>query len=100
VPFRTGVFEFQEQADGTYRPVIRLHSTWVRMRTDISEELGLGIPYTSLRRLMTAGFIESRQLTPGQYCFSLQSFYRHCAAVKADPDFWTGKNLRRYMEAI
>lgn len=100
VPGRIGVFEWQETAPGNYQPKIRTHPKMIRMRATITEELGLGITYNSLRRLMTAGFVKWHQVTPGQYAFDLQSFYQHLAAVAADPEFWRGKNLRRYMEAI
>jgi hypothetical protein len=100
VPAMIGVFEMSQQPDGSFRPMIRLHTTWVRMKTNICEELGLGVTYTSLRRLMAAGFVKSKQTTPGQYSFCLQSFHQHCAKVQADPEFWSGENLRRYMEAL
>ncbi len=100
LPAKLGVFEWAPQADGSYRPVIRLHDKMVRLKANITEELGLGISYDSLRRLMRAGFVKSEQRTPGQYAFCLQSYFQHVAAVRADPEFWSGKNLRRYMEAI
>lgn len=100
LPEQIGVFEWVPRGDGTYEPKIRLHSKMIRMRATITDELGLGITYNSLRRLMTAGFVKSRQITPGQYAFDLQSYYQHVAKVAADPEFWTGQNLRRYMEAI
>jgi hypothetical protein len=102
VPTMIGVFEMQPQPDGTFKPMLRLHTTWVRMKANITEELGLGITYASLRRLMLAGFVRSKQVTPGQYSFCLQSYNQHLARVKADPEFWSprGPNLKRYMEAI
>ncbi len=97
---RIGVFDWEPQESGNYRPVVRLHSKLVRMKATITEELGLGITYTSLRRLMLAGFVRSQQVTPGQFAFDLQSYFRHLANVKVDPEFWSGANLRKYMEAI
>lgn len=102
LPNRVGVCEMVEGADGRYSATLRLHSTMIRMKANITEELGLGITYASLRRLMTAGFVKSEQVTPGQYSFCLASYFRHLSAVHADPEFWAikGKNYRRYMEAI
>ena len=100
VPGRIGVFEWIETAPGNYQPKIRTHSKMIRMRATITEEMGLGITYNSLRRLMTAGFVKWHQVTPGQYAFDLQSYYQHVAKVAADPEFWSGTNLRKYMEAI
>ncbi|GEM_PF-5040509 len=95
-----GVFEWVAQGDGNYKPMIRLHPKLVRMGESTIKELGLGVSYNSLRRLMTGGFVRYVQVTPGNYAVDLQSFYQHIAKVKADPDFWTGKNLKKYMEAI
>ncbi len=100
MPGRIGVFEWKDQGDGTFKPTIRLHPKMFRMRAAITEELGLGITYESLRRLMTAGFVKSLQVTPGQYAFDLSSFFQHCQNVRANPEFWSGANLRKYMEAI
>lgn len=99
VPSRIGVFEWSAQADGAYKPKIRLQNKMVKMSLDVPEELGLGCSYKTLRRLMIAGFVASEQVSPGQYAFDLQSFYQHRAKVRADPEFWTGANLRRFMEA-
>ena len=95
-----GTFEWKSQGDGTFKPVIRLQPVWVKMHANVTQDLGINITYHSLRRLMTGGFIRQRQITPGQFAFDLQSFFQHCAKVEADPEFWTGENLKRYMEAI
>ena len=97
---RVGTMEWVQQPDGSYRPMIHTHPVWIRMKEDITEELGLGLSYFSLRRLMRAGFVRSKQVTPGQYAFDLQSFFRHCAAVQADPEFWDQKRIKRFMDAI
>lgn len=95
---KLGIFEWTEEEGGVYRPVIKLQPVWVRSTEDAPKTYGLGISYSGLRRLMIAGFVERRQITPGQWSFNLQSFYQHIAQVKADENFWTGKNLRRYLE--
>ena len=98
---RVGMMEWVPQADGSYRPMIHCHPVWVRMTEHITEDLGLGINYQALRRLMRAGFVRERRIAPGQYSFDLQSYFKHCAAVQADPYFWENeRNLKRYMEAL
>lgn len=94
-----GVFDWVDQGDGSYKPMIRIQPKFVRLVRESYETMGLGISYSSLRRLMHAGFVDGLCITPGHYSFDIQSFYRHVARVKADPDFWTGKNLKRYMQA-
>lgn len=102
IPNSIGVFEWiADPANPTaFKPMIRVQSSMVRMRMGITEELGLGLSYNSLRRLMLAGFVRSIQVTPGQNAFCLQSYYKHVAAVAADAEFWTGHNLKRYMETL
>lgn len=95
-----GVFEWTPQGDGSYRPMIHLHPKLVRMGDTMIRELGLGVSYNSMRRLMTAGFVRYVQVTPGNYSIDLQSFFQHLSRVKSDPEFWTGKNLQKYMESI
>ena len=95
-----GVFEWLEIGGGNYQPKLRLHPRMIRMRANIGDELGLGVSYNALRRLMTAGFVRSLQITPGQYAFDLHSYRQHCDKVAADPEFWSGVNRRKYMEAI
>jgi hypothetical protein len=100
IPTTVGVFEMAPERDGRFVPMLRLHATLVKMTSNITEQLGLGITYISLRRLMLAGFVRSVQITPRQYAFDLQSYYQHLNHVAQDPEFWTGKNLKRYKEAI
>ena len=97
----TGVFEWVPREGGGFDPKIRLQAKWVRLYDVKTGKIDLGgISYDSLRRLIIAKFVKGRQTTPGKIEFDLQSFERHCAAVEADPEFWSGKNLRRYMEAV
>lgn len=99
LPHSIGVFEFKRNDDGSYTPIIKMHTRWLRLSVKGIEELALGIGYNSMRRLMRAGFVKFMQITPGQYAVDLQSYFQHVAAVRADCEFWTGKNLKRYMEA-
>lgn len=105
LPFSIGVFELRKRgAENAYEPMLRLHTAMVRMKANITEELGLGIAYRSLRRLMAAGFVRWEQPTPGQYSFCLRSYFQHLANVRNDPEFWeTGHrngNLKRYMAVV
>ena len=95
-----GVFEWVRNAQGSYDPMVRIHPKMIRCGEAAITDLGLGIGYYSLRRLCRGGFVRWQQITPGQYAFDLQSYYQHLAKVQADPEFWTGKNLKKYMEAI
>lgn len=101
-PPRVAMTVLEQQPDGSLRPIIRAENRWVKMREDITEELGMGIGYNTLRRLMTAGFVRWCQPSPGQYSFDLQSWYEHLSNVRRDPDFWAekGKNRARYDAAL
>ena len=97
---KIGVFEWVPRSGGGFDPKIKLQPQWIRLYDIQTGKINLGISYGSMRRLTIAGFVRFRQTTPGKIDFDLQSYMQHCAAVESDPEFWTGKNLRRYMEAI
>lgn len=97
---KIGVFEWVQREGGGFDPKIKLQPKWVRLYDVMTGKISLGLSYASMRRLIIAGFVKSRQTTPGKIDFDLQSYMQHCSAVESDPEYWTGKNLRRYMEGI
>jgi hypothetical protein len=102
VPFpMVGIFDWVERQGGGWEPKIKPMGIWVPLADVFNKTINLGLKYQSLRRLINAGFVKSRQLTPGRIEFNFQSFLHHCNAVQSDSEFWRDKkNLRRYMEAI
>ena len=90
------IADWKPAGDGTYRPVARVHERFVMLK---ELERLFGIPYRSLRRLAVAGFVASRQVTPGTLHIEIGSLWDHLAACQ-DEEFWTEKRRARWSEAI
>ena len=93
---RIGVADWQPAGDGTYRPIVRIHECFVRV-TDA--ERVSGIPYLTLRRLISAGFCKGSQPSPGNVLIDLHSYFDHVDACK-DPEFWTPARREKYRQAL
>lgn len=92
--------------DGTFRVVARICPQWFSCSTKNLRRLGIGISGSGMLRLMRAGFIEGRNITPQITQFNYHSYRRHEEATK-DPEFWDAKapghpftNRQRYSQAI
>ncbi|MCX6901706.1 MAG: hypothetical protein NT105_23755 [Verrucomicrobia bacterium] len=109
---RVGLHDLQPAGDGTYRPVVRIHSRNLRLTVKLPAQLGLGVNYKTLVRLIRAGFVDGSQVGPRNYDFSLQSYFDHRDRCK-DMEFWQTKvdvqigshtvrktNLEIYQEAL
>ena len=94
---KIAVFDLQPAGDGTYRPVARRRELYVTLKE--AEEL-LRVPYHILLRLTRAGFVDWDRPTPNCIRLSLASWFEHQERVRRDPEFWSGKNLERYKEAL
>jgi hypothetical protein len=92
------IVRWQAMGDGTYRPIIKIYEDFVRV-THAAKILN--IDYGTLRRLCTAGFVQSEQPGPHYLKMSLSSWFEHVERTRKDPDFWLNpKNLRRYRDAL
>ena len=89
---------------GVYRHQARIHSAQVELNTAMLRKLGLGIGITALKRLIHAGFVEGSRVTPQCHVFSIESYFAHCAEVRAVTErgetFWTAERLARYRTAL
>jgi len=70
------------------RSVARVHDKFMRMTEDMTRKLGLGVSYSTLRRLVDAGFVKGAKIAPKTYVMSLASYYEHVKRCEADPEFW------------
>lgn len=63
----------------------------------------LGVSRRTVMRLAAAGFVETRQPTPGVHLLDLDSWQRHLDATDPadNPDYWAAgsDNLKRYLFA-
>ncbi len=95
--------------DGTFRPVVQACEPWMRLTVALPRQLGLGICWKTLLRLITSGIIESRRTSPHSTEISIESLNAHLEGCR-DPEYWTTPvtwpdrrrmtRLERWKEAI
>ena len=99
-----GIFKLQPIGGSEYRAIIEPRGNFVRLSPSVLKQYGLGIEYRTLRRLISAGFVEGQRIAPGTWQFSLSSYFEHLERTRNDPDFWSpehpDKNYQRYQSAI
>lgn len=100
------VAEMVPAGDGTFRLVARVCPRWFPLSKKTLPRLGVGVSAAGMRRLIVAGFVVGRQVTPGIYQFDLRSYQEH-ERQTADPEFWLRvepgqkkTNRQRFSEAI
>lgn len=93
-----GVFEWIRQADGSYRPVERIHDAW--MRVSEVERLPLGLTAEVLMKLVKGGFVEGGQMAPNSTTVNIMSLLSHLEDTREDPDYWTAERRQRYREGV
>jgi hypothetical protein len=97
---RYGLVWLMRQTDGSYLPVLKMHSLYVSMSHELPSQLGLkGFPARSLYRLISAGFVASTCPTPANIMVDLGSLAQHIEAAR-DPEFWTPERRARWSTAI
>lgn len=85
---------------GRYIPRIKVWGESVRMKLDMSADLGLeGMSGRTIRRLAHAGFVHITAAGPQQSYLDLQSLAEHLEAAR-DPEFWNPERRRRYSLAV
>lgn len=96
---RYGLVRLMRQTDGSYIPVLKQHSQYVRMSHDLPEQLGLkGLSPKTLYRIIAAGFVASSRPAPAVILVDLLSLSEHVEAAR-DPEFWTPEKRRRWSDA-
>lgn len=101
---KVGIYELIPIGSGEYKAVIKTREAWTRLTPSTASELGLGIEYKSLKRLIIAGFVKGQKITPSTWQFSICSYFEHLERVRNDPEFWDEnhpqKNLQHYRECF
>ena len=97
-----GIFKLIPIGGNEYRAQIETRTPWIRLTPSVPRELGLGIEYRTLKRLILAGFVLGQKVAPNCWQFSLQSYFEHLERARLDPEFWDENNpagnLARYKE--
>ncbi len=84
---KVALVSWQKIGPNEYRPVVRVHERWVRVTGGLPVQLGMGIDYNTLMRLIKAGFIVSRRPAPNTTVIDLESWFAHMQA-SSDAEFW------------
>lgn len=99
-----GVCKFISLGDNLFKAQVVRCPSWVRLTEMAPAQLGLGIEYNSLKRLIIAGFVLGQKVTPRNWQFSLESYYEHVERVHNDPEFWDpdnpARNYQKYQAAL
>ncbi len=96
---RYGLVRMMRQADGTYLPILKHHSQYVRMTRELPEQLGLkDLPSRTLYRIIAAGFVAHSRPAPNVILVDLVSLTEHVQAAR-DPEFWTPMRRKQYSDA-
>jgi hypothetical protein len=96
---RFGLVRMMRQPDGTYLPVLKTHTQYVRMHRGLPAALGFkDMSAQCLYRLMDGEFVQCSRPSPGVVMVDLGSLAGHIEAAR-DPEFWTPERLDRWSKA-
>jgi hypothetical protein len=104
---RVALVELIPAGDGTFRQIARVCPAMWTVSRDGLKKLQITISEMTMRRLIGAGFVQGCLVSPYIMQFDVYSYWAHCEAVRADPEFWTQKqpghaftNLARYRHQL
>lgn len=96
---RFGIVRLMRQQDGSYLPILKHYSQYIKITEGLPEALGyIGLSYTTLYRLCHAGFIKSSKPSPLVILIDILSLADHVEAAR-DPEFWTPERRRIWSDA-
>ena len=104
LPRHSGWASFKRTADGSWIAVVRSLGRYARMHERMAEDFGLREKpnsrafYTTLRRLIAAGFVDAAALTDDCWYVDVESLIKHWSACRK-PGFWTPERKARLRAA-
>ena len=100
---RLAIATWTPAGDGTFRPVAKVEGRAIRLTPEVVASLKLPVSYTTIKRLIVAGFVAGGKVTPSSWVFDPESYIQHQNNVFDDEEFWDeghpDKNLERWKEA-
>ncbi|MCX6908122.1 MAG: hypothetical protein NTY01_08775 [Verrucomicrobia bacterium] len=84
---RFAIARWVPQGDGTFKPVAKSCDPWVRLTVSLPRELGLGISWDVMRRLIVSGIVASRRPGPHTTEISIESLNAHLEGCR-DTEYW------------
>ena len=102
-----GLAEWVPTGDGSWKPVVKQCPRFFKITRLDLKKLNIPISEMTMRRLVTAGFVDGQALTPFVVQFDFFSYLEHVRRVKEDTEFWDRKepgqkftNRKRYRDAL
>jgi len=93
-----GIFDWIDNRDGSFTPVIRVKEAWLRVSE--AEKLPLGLSAEVLFKLMKGGFVMGSAPAPHSTIINVSDLLRHIEECAEDPDYWTAERRQRYNEGM
>jgi len=87
-----GFFDWVNNRDGSYTPVMRIKDAWMRLSE--VEKLPLGMSAEVIVKLWQGGFIEGSQPAPNNTVINVRSLIEHVEECAANPDYWQDSEKR------
>ncbi len=94
---RYGVVRMQRNPDGTYTPLVKTYSRWIKLSPTTLIELGLinALSKETIHRLIDCCIVIARYPSPGITLIDVDSLLAHIERSR-DPHWWTAERSRRY----
>lgn len=94
-----GLFDWIDNNNGTFTPVIRVKDAWLRVSE--VEKLPLGLSAEVIVKLWQGGFIEGSAAGPNNTSINVRSLLDHIEECAADPEYWKdSEKLNRYRTGL
>lgn len=93
-----GIFDWWDNRDGTFTPVVRVKDAWLRVSE--AEKLPLGVSAEVMFKLVKGGFVVGSAPAPHSTIINITDLLRHIEECAEDPDYWTSERRKRYAEGM
>lgn len=93
-----GIFDWLDNRDGTFTPVVRVKEAWLRVSE--AEKLPLGLSAEVMFKLLKGGFVQGSAPAPHSTIVNISDLLRHIEECAEDPAFWTNERKQRYAEGM
>lgn len=94
---RYGVVRMKRNPDGSYTPIVKTYTRWIKFSPAMMVELHLHnvLSKETIRRLIDCGVVDASHPSPGITLIDVDSLLSHIERTR-DGDWWTPERARRY----
>ncbi len=93
-----GIFEWVNNRDGSFTPVIRVKEAWLRVSE--AEKLPLGVSAEVMFKLIKGGFVIGSAPAPHSTIVNITDLLRHIEECAEDPSYWNSDRRERYANGM